>query len=488
MAETLRKCPPDEELAGDPGLEEYLDEFRNAQTYEPFPKQRDFHELTAPRKGLICGLGFGKTTVSTMEGLFHAWDYNGCVQHVGIVGAPTYPMIRDVILPSYRQLWPGEILRGGSWETGFVKSEMTLYLENGSAVLFRSLEAGRFEKLRGVEFVGWASLGEASLMPDDAAWRVMLGRLRYRRVPVRSAWLDTTPRGEDWVADRFILNPQAGYACIRGTSMDNPALAASYVEEMASEYDERFYAQEILGEIVGMQGAVYPHLSRLPWPHGNVVRFQPKKDSVTYLGVDFGRLHPRGVFFQTYQAYNEVTGKYVDLDVIVDEVTTSKGKPPHDLLVGEFAELARERGWNVRAVYGDPAGDSRNEHTYQSAAKQLCAVMGGVPFYTPKGKARIKVTGEQLMAARIRDHQGGRRLAWAASGLEHPQGGLYTVAENSWRATAALRYAEEKVGQAQAQESHKDGKNDHDTDLIRYYLTTRARTLPRWAPAGGMID
>ncbi|MFQ5474163.1 MAG: hypothetical protein ACE5FA_14935, partial [Dehalococcoidia bacterium] len=155
LAASLDACPPDDEAEyGGPGKQSRAK--TKAQTYRPYPHQLKFHESRSHRKAAIGGLGMGKTAMGCMEAVYVSCIYNASVPHVGIVGAPTYPMIRDVILPVFKEYWPRQLLRGGSWEKAWAKSEKVLYLDTGSAIFFRSMDRENFERTRGIEYVGWA--------------------------------------------------------------------------------------------------------------------------------------------------------------------------------------------------------------------------------------------------------------------------------------------------------------------------------------------
>ena len=121
-------------------------------------------------------------------------------------------MLRDATLRTFL-----ELARDGKVLDTWHASEMLARLVNGSEVMFRSADDP--DRLRGPN-IGWFWLDEAAMMGVDV-WNIMLGRLR--EAPGR-AWLTTTPRGDNWIYDRWVRKALPGYAMIRSSSRDNPFL------------------------------------------------------------------------------------------------------------------------------------------------------------------------------------------------------------------------------------------------------------------------
>ena len=458
--------PPDPESSG----YKEPDSRPTVREYVPHDGQAAFHALEQPFKLGLAGVGWGKTIAGTAEAYYHACGYNRHVPHLGLAGAPTYRMLADVKVPAYREFFPPAVLRGGSWDKAFEKSAFALVLKNGTKILFRSLENQAYQRIRGLELT-WFDFDEVRLLRDREPFHVAVGRLRGPGL-VRGGWGTTTPNGEDWVAEDFVITPKEGFACVRGKTSDNPHLPEGYEETLRSVYSRRYYDQEVLGLIVTAMGSVYSELSRDRWPDGNCLVYEPDFFAPTYVAVDFGRVNPRALLIQRVRAIHPQTDYSVHLDVVVGEWQEEDGQPPEDRLVREMAESVQDIGLRIAAVYGDPAGDSRNDQTYITSASDLCRRLG-VPFKRPVAFQRSKEAGEELVAKWVRDAAALRRLVWATTGEEHPAGGLMPIARNSFKAHANLKYPEKKPGKASPTTSLKDGVNDHDTDALRYYLAAR---------------
>src|SRR4051812_26797036 len=99
--------------------------------YAPLPSQRRFHRSNARFKGFSGSIGSGKSKALCIESINLAYENPG---RVGLIGAPTYPMLRDATLQSLI-----EVLNSNDIPYEFNKSEYVLtYRETGSKVLLRS--------------------------------------------------------------------------------------------------------------------------------------------------------------------------------------------------------------------------------------------------------------------------------------------------------------------------------------------------------------
>ena len=60
--------------------------------YDPLPSQLKFHDSTARFKGFSGPIGSGKSQALCHEAIRLAFENPG---RMGLIGAPTYPMLRD---------------------------------------------------------------------------------------------------------------------------------------------------------------------------------------------------------------------------------------------------------------------------------------------------------------------------------------------------------------------------------------------------------
>ena len=205
-------------------------------TARPTVKQREFLEAPERFRAYVGGVGAGKTVAGALEVLRQP------AGTTGIVAAPTYPMLRDVALRTLLEI-AGPLVRAVN------RAEMTVELVNGTRALFRS--ADNPDALRGIN-AGWVWLDEGAYV-RLRAWDVLLGRLR--EFPGR-AWVTTTPRGRNWIYDRFGTSRPDHRMTIAPT-WDNPYLPPSFVGTLREAYTALQQRQEIGGEFVENVGAVF---------------------------------------------------------------------------------------------------------------------------------------------------------------------------------------------------------------------------------------
>ena len=302
--------------------------------YDPLPSQLAFHASEARIKGFSGPIGSGKSAALCHEAIKLAYGNPG---RSGLIGAPTYPMLKDA---TQRALF--DILDSNRLPYDFNKAENVLKLEeNGSRILFRPLD--EFERLRGTN-LAWFGLDELTYVPE-AAWLRLEGRLRdpkARRLCGFAAW---TPKGYDWVYQRFIAEPKPGYEVIRAEPNENRFLLGKtpdFYKSLKGSYDERFYKQEALGEYVQMRGGrVYHTFDR----QDHLVDLTPDRRIPLLWALDFNVDPMSSVVAQI------IGGKVTVLDEIVLRHATTE----------EACERFHKAFGHHQAgiiVYGDASGNS----------------------------------------------------------------------------------------------------------------------------------
>jgi hypothetical protein len=218
--------------------------------YTPLPSQKRFHESGARFKGFSGPIGSGKSQALCQEALKLSYVNAG---RTGLLGAPTYPMLRDATQAALL-----EILERNGIPHEWNRSENFLVLkETRSRILFRAVE--EFERLRGSN-LAWFGLDELTYAPE-AAWLRLEGRLRDPRATKLCGFAVWTPKGYDWVYERFVSAKVTGYETVVARPFENRFLLdriPDYYERLKHSYDGRFYDQEVLGEYLEMSaGRVY---------------------------------------------------------------------------------------------------------------------------------------------------------------------------------------------------------------------------------------
>jgi hypothetical protein len=171
-------------------------------------------------------------------------------------------MLRDATIPSLTEFLDElgirfEINRGENY---------LAIPEIGSRILFRAVE--EFERLRGSN-LAWFGVDELTYTSQEA-WLRLEGRLRDPKATQLCGFAVWTPKGYDWVYERFLESRVKGYETIIAKPFENRFLLEQipdYYERLKHSYDPRFYRQEVLGGYLHMHaGRVYDAFDR----NGNV--------------------------------------------------------------------------------------------------------------------------------------------------------------------------------------------------------------------------
>lgn len=246
------------------------------------PKQIDFVLAPEHHVAFVGGIGSGKSYSGSVRALMAAGGQIGGQRiptpNLGVITAPTYSMLRDATLRTFLEI-------SGKAVVNFNKSEMKATLINGSEILFRSTE--HYERLRGPTISWW--FGDEAALYRRNVWQIMLGRLRQHS-RYGYAWLATTPRGRDWIYQRFAVAVKAGYRLIRSKTAENPYLDREFIEALREEYSGDFALQELEGEFIAHEGLIYPEFDVLRHEFRGPVEMVKFKEVIA--GVDWGWNNP----------------------------------------------------------------------------------------------------------------------------------------------------------------------------------------------------
>lgn len=249
------------------------------------PKQEHFVQAKEHHAAFIGGIGSGKTYAGCVRAIRASYGWIGATKiptpNLGVITAPTYPMLRDATLRTWLDLAATHI--PGFEPAMLNRSLMTARLPNGSEVLFRSTEHP--DRLRGPSISWWladeAALYQASVRP------IMIGRLRQGGA-LGYEFVTTTPRGRNWVWKTYAQRERADYLLVQATSRENVFLADDLLEMWEREYTGDFARQELEGEFVAFEGLIYADFDRLK----HVGRARPEQFAKVIAGVDWGYANP----------------------------------------------------------------------------------------------------------------------------------------------------------------------------------------------------
>jgi len=206
------------------------------------PPQMQFLNSQARFRGYIGGRGSGKTHAGCLAAL----DLAGRSKCDGCVVAPTYTMLKDVVVPLWTKLARSII-------ASFSKTAMTYILRNGSKVLLRT--ADQPDRLRGLNLTWF--WGEEAALLEEYLWLIMVATLRESGRAGRG-FLTTTPRGKNWIYKKFLVDKNPDFELIHATTAEAPFLSDEFKSMMDSEYGISWFAkQELMGEFCDPEGSLF---------------------------------------------------------------------------------------------------------------------------------------------------------------------------------------------------------------------------------------
>lgn len=310
----------------------------------------------------------------------------------GLIGAPTYPMLRDATLAALM-----ETLGESDVPFELNKGDNVLTISDcGSRILLRSLD--EFERLRGTN-LAWFGLDELTYT-HEAAWLRLEGRLRDPKASKLGGFAVWTPKGFDWVYRKFIEKPVSGYEAVQAPAFENKFILEQipdYYERLRSSYDENFFRQEVLGDYLNVRGGlVYHAFDRRE--HVRPLSVQPGETLIWAL--DFN-VDPMCSVVAQIDRWGMVS---VLDEIVLRRATTEQACHEFD------NRFAKHRG--PLAVYGDASGaamQTTGSSDYEVIRSFFAARMKKVTYRVPPSNpaVRDRVSG---LNARLRNANGEVRL------------------------------------------------------------------------------
>ena len=264
--------------------------------------------------------------------------------------------------------------------------------ETRSKILFRAVE--EFERLRGSN-LAWFGLDELTYTAEEA-WLRLEGRLRDPKASRLCGFAVWTPKGYDWVYERFVASRVEGYEVVTGQPFENRHLlerVPDYYQRLCSSYDARFYQQEVLGEYLHLHtGRVYYAFER----ERNVAAVTVDKNRPLLWALDFNVDPMSSVVAQ-------VEGERV---AVLDEIVLSRATTQQ--ACEEFQARFPEHAAGLK-VYADASG----AHMQTTGASDLGvlkqffrsgeygAVVFKVPRSNPAVRDRLQVVNAALERVKI---------------------------------------------------------------------------------------
>lgn len=224
-------------------------------SYQPLPKQRDFHGSAAKFRAFGGGFGNGKTSAGCVEALMLALEYPGSL---GLIMRKTRPELRATTQRTFFEGGGGD--PGSGDYTGipqelirkFNKTDNELKLINGSTIYFWPLDDAT--KLTNIN-LGWFLIDQAEEIPEEM-FQMLIGRLRQRHAP-RKGMVLFNPSGHDWIWRRWVHLEYPDHKLIHAKTTDNPNLPPDYIETLLA-YPEAWRKRFMEGSFDVFTGQIWP--------------------------------------------------------------------------------------------------------------------------------------------------------------------------------------------------------------------------------------
>jgi len=300
--------------------------------YRALPSQKRFHESGARFKGFSGPIGSGKSQALCQEAIKLSYQNPG---RTGLIGAPTYPMLRDATVAALLEA----LVKNGIPHDVNRAENFLVMKETRSKILFRAVE--EFERLRGSN-LAWFGLDELTYTSEEA-WLRLEGRLRDPKAARLCGFAVWTPKGYDWVYERFVAEHIDGYEVVAAQAFENRHLlerVPDYYERLKSSYDARFYQQEVLGQ--------YLHLHA-----GRVYYAFEREKNVAEVKVDQKRALLWALDFNVDPMCSVVAQIEGDGVLVLDEIVLSRSTTQQ--ACEEFQSRFPEHGAGLK-VYADASG------------------------------------------------------------------------------------------------------------------------------------
>jgi phage terminase large subunit len=338
--------------------------------HTPLPSQQRFHDSPARFKGFSGPIGSGKSQALCQEAIRLSYQNPG---RAGLLGAPTFPMLRDSTLASLT-----EILERNQIPFEWNKGDNILTMkDSGSRILLRPVDD--FDRLRGTN-LAWFGLDELTYT-QEGAWLRLEGRLRDPKATRRCGFAVWTPKGFDWVYRKFIAHPVEGYEAILAKPYENRFLldeVPDFYDRLRASYDENFFRQEVMGDYLNVRGGlVYSSFDR----KRNVRELAPVQGLPLLWALDFN-VDP---------LCSLVAQKVKDEVQVLDEIVLRRATT--EQLCEEFVQRFGNPAGGVE-VYGDASGSAMHtssDSTDYGVIRDFFRARGvRVRFHVPKSNPSVR--------------------------------------------------------------------------------------------------
>jgi len=297
--------------------------------------QRKWWESKAFIKALITGYGGGKTLIGSKKAISLAM-HNAPVPFMYV--SPSYKQAKRTVIPTLIQLLDGKKL-----SYTYNKSDFEFIIRGGRGGKPATIWIGTGDhpdSLKGPNLCA-AGIDEPFIQPKEV-FDQMLARVRDPGALHREIFLTGTPEDLNWGYDICEGEDASRYdlEMIQASTRDNKALPASFVETLASAYDDKMRDAYLDGKFVNMStGRIFYGFER-----ERNVSTRPDPGGDLYMGMDFNVNPMAAVIFFT-------NGPQMH---IMEEILLANSNTQEMIEVAKCKYPGR-----VKVAFPDPSGRAR---------------------------------------------------------------------------------------------------------------------------------
>lgn len=282
------------------------------------------------------GYGSGKTFAGSYLGIKLSQKYPGIR---GLVGASTFPVVRDTTLVSYFEHLEKLGFKKGV-HYNYNKTEAKMLFNNGSEILFKHFEDDT--KLKSLN-LGFVEIEEMSDVPEST-FNMLLARLRQAGIPRYRLFGHTNPEAtKGWIYKTFVENPKPNYRLIIAPTTENIYLPEGFVDNLKNNYDPEYFRINVMGEF----GDYTKGLITKGFSKNNIREILYQKDLPIHICCDFN------VDPMCWILAHKTDEKVFFFDEIVLENTNTLGA------INEFYARYPDHKTEI-VINGDASGDNRS--------------------------------------------------------------------------------------------------------------------------------
>ena len=233
--------PPTPATLNAPTLPDPVAWARSSFNFDPDPRQAEVLRCTSSNAILCCSRQWGKSTITAIKALHHAWFHPGSLI---LVAAPTLRQSGEWLAKTTALLRLLHVKPRGDGH-----NENSLLLPNGSRLVGLP---GVADNIRGFSAVSLLLVDEAAYVPDPLfhALYPMLA------VSAGSLWVMSTPNGQSGFFYDAWHAPASEWTRFRIPATECPRISPAFLERQRLAFGDQVFRREYLCEFLASDSQI----------------------------------------------------------------------------------------------------------------------------------------------------------------------------------------------------------------------------------------